>query len=551
MRSMGLEWIMACLENINFAVIINGTPSPFFKAERGLRQGCPLSPLMFILVMNTLSIQLNREATGLRYRPIKMCKDFYLSHNLFVDDILIFAMLHKASWLHLFEIVSRFQSASGICINKEKSKLYHNENDQVLVSWFAGLFGIEAVLIENGLKYLGFSLNPTGNKTRDWSWLLDRFFSKISGWEAKTLSLAGRFILIQSILSQLAIYWVHLFLIPAPIIYKMNSYAANYLWSGQSVQNKIHLVKMKSLMIPKKRGGWGLLDMRTMGNALLCKSLHRGLFGNGPWSIFIRRKYLKGSNIFIGTDLIHKGLSSPLSSSLVSLLHCRGIFSWDRLIKGWSSSSPIWKDAEDLMLPYYLCTVWNLVRSLLQGSAIKNLGLTDVLVWTLPGAPSPSRVKDIYSALSLKEAVPMMPMFPIRLWKASCPLKMILFSWLLFQNRNLSWDNLQKRGWNGPSRCTFCYSAGETNFHFFFQCQASKQVWYDLSLSLDYHYRCFSSVQDGFLWWNEQAESRRSFFIAVCWSIWIWRNESIFNNFRRPISSTLLRIKALLDFLGI
>jgi len=291
-----------------------------------------------------------------------------------------------------------------------------------LVSWIAELFGIEAVLIERGLKYLGFSLNPTGNKQGDWSWLLDRFFSKISGWEARTLSLAGRYILVQSVLSQLAIYWVHLFYIPAPIIYKMKSYAANFLWGGKSGQTKIHLVKMKSLTIPKKMGGWGLLDMRSMGNALLCKTLLRGLFRNGPWSIFIRSKYLKGkniafwyrrntlgikrgsaiwqsfrknlpffvknfrwsiftgSNIFIGIDLIHKGLSSPLLPSLVSYLHCRGIFTWDRLIKAWSSSSPIWMNAEDLSLPPYLYLVWNPVLNILQGSAIKRTGVLDVLV---------------------------------------------------------------------------------------------------------------------------------------------------------------------------
>lgn len=88
---------MGCVENINFSVIINGTPSPFFKAEPGLGHGCPVSPLLFILVMNTLSIHLNKAASGFSFRPIKMCKDFFLSHNLFVDDILIFAMLCKAS----------------------------------------------------------------------------------------------------------------------------------------------------------------------------------------------------------------------------------------------------------------------------------------------------------------------------------------------------------------------------------------------------------------------------------------------------------------------
>eukprot|EP00253_Pinus_taeda_P006854 PITA_06854 len=169
LKSKGIEWIMACVENVNYSVIINGIPSPFFIVERGLRQGCPLSPLLFILVMNSLSLQLNKAASAQRYRPVKICKDIFLSHNLFVDDILIFAMLCKASWSCLHSILQKFQSASGIYINKEKSKLYHNETNMELVLWIASLFGIGAASIGNGIKYLGFSLKAKENKKGDWS----------------------------------------------------------------------------------------------------------------------------------------------------------------------------------------------------------------------------------------------------------------------------------------------------------------------------------------------------------------------------------------------
>jgi len=60
LRAHGINWGMACVENVKYSVIINGSPSSFFQAERGLRQGCPLSPLLFILVMNALSTQINK-----------------------------------------------------------------------------------------------------------------------------------------------------------------------------------------------------------------------------------------------------------------------------------------------------------------------------------------------------------------------------------------------------------------------------------------------------------------------------------------------------------
>lgn len=93
-------------------------------------------------------------------------------------------------------------------------------------------------------------------------------------------------------------------------------------------------------------------------------------------------------------------------------------------------------------------------------------------------------------------------------------------------------------------------SPEETNLHLFFQCQASQQIWYELSLSLDFPYQGFSAVQDGFFWWCTHSDARLTMFLLVCWTIWKWRNDSIFNSSRRPISSIVLSIKAFLDYLG-
>lgn len=349
---------------------------------------------------------------------------------------------------------------------------------------------------------------------------------------------------------------------------------------------------MDDISRPRKFGGWGLLDMRSFGNALLCKSLLRGIFGEGPWSLFINRKYLKGrsieywyrrnslgikresaiwhslrkiqsffmgnlrwrvfsgSSILIGFDSIMNGLASPLPHALVSFFHSRGIFTWDKLIKSWSLTSPVWKDEVDLLMPPSIFSIWSSVRHVLQGLAIRRTGTKDVLAWNLPRSPLPVRVKDLYVALSSGSAITGQLIFPPSLWKVSCPLKMILFTWLLFRNRNLSWEVLQKKGWQGPGRCIMCLNAVETNYHMFFQCPASRLIWYELSISLGFPHLFVSSVQDDFKWWSDQIAPWRSLFTLVCWSLWKWRNESIFQNSRRPLSSLLLGIKANHDIFG-
>lgn len=163
-----------------------------------------------------------------------------------------------------------------------------------MANWIAALFGVKIALIKDGFTYLGYHLKPLGYCSRDWSWLIERFFNKIARWEMRFLSLAGRFILVQAVLSQLAVYWAHLFWLPASIIKKINSLIKIFLWSGNSHQAKIHLVKLESITMPKHMGGWGLPHLKSFGKALLCKSLLRGIYGSCPWSSYINQKYLKG-----------------------------------------------------------------------------------------------------------------------------------------------------------------------------------------------------------------------------------------------------------------
>lgn len=127
--------------------------------------------------MNTLSSQINRAVSEGRCRPVKICKDISLSHNLFADDILIFAMLCKSSRVCLNVIFHKFRSATGLIINKDKSTLFHNGTNPALAQWVAALFGTKIALIRDGFSYLGFHLKAKGFCIRDWQWLIDRFYN--------------------------------------------------------------------------------------------------------------------------------------------------------------------------------------------------------------------------------------------------------------------------------------------------------------------------------------------------------------------------------------
>ena len=85
-----IRWIMSCITTVSFVILINGVASHFFHAERGLRQGFPLSPLLFLLVAEGLSKFPKKAHSDGDFRGIYVSQALAITHLLFVDDILIF-----------------------------------------------------------------------------------------------------------------------------------------------------------------------------------------------------------------------------------------------------------------------------------------------------------------------------------------------------------------------------------------------------------------------------------------------------------------------------
>ena len=81
-----IDIILACISNPWIAPLINGRPSRYFRSIRGLRQGCPLSPFLFILMAETLSIQLESQREKRKITSIRIAREVKeINHSLFVE----------------------------------------------------------------------------------------------------------------------------------------------------------------------------------------------------------------------------------------------------------------------------------------------------------------------------------------------------------------------------------------------------------------------------------------------------------------------------------
>ena len=123
--SKWLGWMWSCLSSAKFSVLVNGVPTGFFSSTKGLRQGNPLSPYLFVMGMEVLDVLIRRAVEGgfLLGGSIRggSRSTLNISHLLFVDDTIVLCEASKEHLTHLSWILLWFEAASGLRINLAKS----------------------------------------------------------------------------------------------------------------------------------------------------------------------------------------------------------------------------------------------------------------------------------------------------------------------------------------------------------------------------------------------------------------------------------------------
>ncbi|KAF5462949.1 hypothetical protein F2P56_018911 [Juglans regia] len=121
------SWIRWCISTTKFIVQINGSPTGFFNNTQGLRQGDPLSPLLFVIVMEALSkmtsaLVANGRVTGYSIRS-PSGRLINISYLLFLDDTLIFCEVDNNQIQVLKALILCFEAVSGLRVNLDKSDI--------------------------------------------------------------------------------------------------------------------------------------------------------------------------------------------------------------------------------------------------------------------------------------------------------------------------------------------------------------------------------------------------------------------------------------------
>jgi hypothetical protein len=188
MNLNSVNWIMGCLQSSSFAVLINGARSRFFKASRGLRQGCPLSPFLFLIIAEALRKMLKEAKTSGVLKGIRVSESEIVSHLLFVDDIFCSVNGARGDIKALRKILNRYCLATCMSINLEKSCIILNNFSETESNEMRNILPAQRKNIDESFKYLGFHLKPDCYKRGDWEWMIKKVEDRISIWVNRLLS---------------------------------------------------------------------------------------------------------------------------------------------------------------------------------------------------------------------------------------------------------------------------------------------------------------------------------------------------------------------------
>jgi hypothetical protein len=183
-----VELIMRCISSVSYQILINGQPSSSFRPERGLSQGDPLSPYLFMLCADVLSGLFHKAARANEIHGIKVARSApQLSHLFFADDSLLFTRANNHEATKILSILQVYQQASGQVVNLDKSEASFSRNVQIEVkNMICNMMGAKAVEAQS--RYLGFPIPFGRSKRVVFSFVMDRVWKKVKGWKERFLS---------------------------------------------------------------------------------------------------------------------------------------------------------------------------------------------------------------------------------------------------------------------------------------------------------------------------------------------------------------------------
>ncbi|XP_021751015.1 uncharacterized protein LOC110716678 [Chenopodium quinoa] len=563
LKKMGLPeawigWIYECISTVSYSVLVNGEPSKFFIPKVGLRQGDPLSPYLFIILMESLSIKFRRLESLGKLQGIRVARRApSISHLFFADDALFCFKATPEAIRTVKETLNAFCHLSGEVINMQKSSIIFSPNTPTrFVRILRQPLGVKSTK-ELG-TYLGCPMDVDGRTSSKVKFLHDKVAKVIAAWKFSHLTMAGKLILINGVLIAslqhvLSIYWC-----PKVLSNAIMSLILIFLWTNSDSSKPIHWARKEVVCNHKSNGGLGIRSVLHLNRALLLRQGWR--MANNPGLLV--------SRVFSGkyrADPITLGYKGriPKSGSWPSRSIVKAAFEMRKNIgfsigdgKDIDIRQDIWLGREKVTMREFdgceevkmvsdLITPQNIWSSALIWKAFAEEDARKVLsiclpsegkkyckIW-IPDSRGRYSIKSGYWSQFEEEGAGGGVCFWGKYWKVRLWPKILLFGWKVIRNKLPTKHNLMKRGLLMEEGCVFCNKREETIEHLFRDCEVVKRAWwgeFGIRTEVNNHVQLEQWLMD-LLWYSfklEQEGMVSERILVLLYAIWLHRNEIIF-----------------------
>ncbi|XP_058764138.1 uncharacterized protein LOC131637556 [Vicia villosa] len=540
LRSMGfpsnlVNLISNCITTVTYQVLINGKASG-------------------VICM------LKKEAREAQIHGIQVARKApVITHLLFADDSLLFARALCTEAAKIMDILKRYESSSGQMVNLDKSEVSFSRNvpeaDKQMIRNRMGVKTVEA-----HSRYLGLPALFGRSKKLVFSQVINRVWKKVKGWKEKTMSRAGKEVLIKAVAQAIPTYVMGCFKLPEDCCKEIESLLARFWWGSSADDNKIHWLSWAKMTKAKGAGGMGFRGIGDFNVSLLGKQFWRLQMGNSSLleRVFKSRYYPRTPigeaklgyapsyawrSIFGAKELIDMGSRWRIGAGdQVNILR-------DNWIPGAAAAKvlgPVQGISAEATVSYLIdedlrCWKHDLIKECFSPMVCEEIlsiplswrNMEDKLIW-YPEKDGEFSVKSAYHLLRSKRDAA----FPgpsshsqnlvwKRIWQAPVHNRVRNFLWRTAKDILPTRANLHKRKVNLAPDCPLCHSHVESSNHLFLHCNVSKQVWFLSPLGLR-----IPPSSDLIFWLDKMLNSGDPYvsqlFSVILWKIWFYRNRVIF-----------------------
>nr|GEY33898.1 putative RNA-directed DNA polymerase, eukaryota, reverse transcriptase zinc-binding domain protein [Tanacetum cinerariifolium] len=476
-RTKWCNWIHTCLKSSRGSILINGSPTEEFQCFRGLKQGDPLSPFLFILVMESLHLSFQRVVEAGLFTSLFLSKSLKFSHMFYADDAIFVGQWSDENINTLVRVLDCFHRASGLKINMNKSKIMgiHMEGNKV-----------EQAVAKLGCLILTLPFSYLGTK-------VGGSMSRIQAW--KEVWTRSRLV----------------YQVPSKVLHELESLRGHFFNGHEAGSNKASWVKWDSVLVDKDRG-LGVKVIQAIHGDDGNVSMKNKFVVNSCWSYIIKEVRLLAD---LGVDMF-EFLKLRLGNG--------------ERIKFWSDSWFSGGVLKDICPQGAEMAQFQVFHEVIK--TVKLVPMEDRWVWNLDNS-------SLFTVSSLRKKIDAKRLARVAeatRWIKFVLIKVNVLAWKVMIDALPTRLNISHRGIGIPSlSCPICDCGVESTDHLFFRCTLVKQLghkvltWWNLPVA----------EFDSYIAWKSWLSSIRvsskiklvleEVWSVMWWFVWNHRNKILFD----------------------